>query len=378
MRKALLLLSIFCVLCSLAGAQTLDLRLITPLPTMLEETSGIESNDGKSFWTHNDGGDGPNFYKLDTLGKVIRIIKLNSAINKDWEDVTQDSLHNFYIADFGNNDNNRQELKIYKIPNPDSISTDTVTPHTIWFTYPEQKKFPPDDTKKNYDAEAIIAFNNALYIFTKNRTVPFSGYTYLYKLPNMPGSYQAVLLDSFKTGAGLKEQWWITGADISPDNKTLVLLSYDKMFVFTDFTGDNFFKGKVKQVQLNSFTQKEAIVFISNQEFYVTDEFYSIFGGRNLYFGDLRNIKTVKISTPKKKENKLIGIQASQGENVIHLEDLEQPVAITITDLTGKTVKAFVLNKEQNKQILELRNGVYIITASDGVNVQNVYRYLGN
>ncbi len=378
MRKALLLLSIFCVFCSLAGAQTLDLRLITPLPTMLEETSGIESNDGNSFWTHNDGGDGPNFYKLDTLGKVIRIIKLNSAINKDWEDVTQDSLHNFYIADFGNNDNNRQELKIYKIPNPDSNSTDTVTPHTIWFTYPEQKKFPPDDTKKNYDAEAIIAFNNALYIFTKNRTVPFSGYTYLYKLPNMPGSYQAVLLDSFKTGAGLKEQWWITGADISPDNKTLVLLSYDKMFVFTDFTGDNFFKGKVKQVQLNSFTQKEAIVFISNQEFYVTDEFYSIFGGRNLYFGDLRNIKTVKISTPKKKENKLIGIQASQGENVIHLEDLQHTVEVRITDLTGKTAKSFVLNKEQNRQILDLPNGVYIINASDGVNVQSVYRYLGN
>jgi hypothetical protein len=60
-------------------------------------------------------------YEIDTLGNLIRTININSANNSDWEDITQDDLNNFYIGDFGNNNNDRTNLRIYKIPSPTSF-----------------------------------------------------------------------------------------------------------------------------------------------------------------------------------------------------------------------------------------------------------------
>ena len=39
-------------------------------------------------------------------------IKLNQLKNKDWEDIAKDS-ENYYIADTGNNNATRENLKIY-------------------------------------------------------------------------------------------------------------------------------------------------------------------------------------------------------------------------------------------------------------------------
>jgi sugar lactone lactonase YvrE len=35
--------------------------------------------------------------------------------NIDWEDITKDKDGNLYVGDFGNNDNERKDLCIYKI-----------------------------------------------------------------------------------------------------------------------------------------------------------------------------------------------------------------------------------------------------------------------
>ncbi len=53
-------------------------------------------------------------------------------------------------------------------------------------------------------------------------------------------------------------------------------------------------------------------------------------------------------------------------------------VEVKITDLTGKTVKSLVLDKDQHKQTLELGNGFYIFTAKSGSLVQNDYRYINH
>lgn len=346
-------------------AQSISLRKVTTLPSIVQETSGIETSNSLYIWTHNDSGGEPALYKIDTFGNLLKTIFLKNTTNLDWEDVTSDG-QNYYIADFGNNDNTRKNLKIYKIPNPDSIDTELFLPQVINFSYPNQSQFPPDNAHLNFDAEALICFNNSLYIFTKNRTNPFTGYTYLYKIPNEPGQYTAELLDSFKTGIGYKEQWWISAADISPDNKKLVLLSSDKIFVFTGFTGDNFFNGKVKTIDLGSFTQKEAIVFYSNTEFYITDEYFDILGGRNLYQGSIKNLYTANFKETQKPQNLLINYKRQFGENAISLIDETKKVSVKVIDLNGKEVKKYLLDTTQPFAIIDVPFGYYTLLVSDG------------
>jgi hypothetical protein len=188
----------------------------------------------------------------------------------------------------------------------------------------------------------------------------------LYKIPAKPGQHLATLLDSFKTGIGYKEQWWVTAADMSPDAKKLVLLSSDKLFVFTDFTSDNFFKGKMKTIDLGSFTQKEAIAFYTNTEFYITDEYFDILGGRNLYQGSIKDLYTANFKEPQKPQNLLINYKRQFGEHVISLIDETKKVSAAVIDMNGKEVKKYLLNATQPIIIIDVPFGYYTLLISDG------------
>ena len=76
-------------------------------------------------------------------------------------------------------------------------------------------------------------------------------------------------------------QCWITGADLSPDKKTLALLSHDKLWLYSCFEGDKFFGGKVVQLNMNHFSHKAGIAFVNNHEIYIVDGFeMNILGGK--------------------------------------------------------------------------------------------------
>ena len=85
-----------------------------PLSKIIEETSGLEII-GDYFITHNDSGGYPILFYLSKDGKIIKERRVESAVNKDWEDITKDDKY-LYISDTGNNYSNRKDLKIYKIP----------------------------------------------------------------------------------------------------------------------------------------------------------------------------------------------------------------------------------------------------------------------
>ena len=84
------------------------------LNKIIDETSGLEMVQN-FFITHNDSGGEAALYYLSINGKIEKKRKIDLAKNKDWEDITRDKKY-FYIADSGNNYNNRKDLKIYKVP----------------------------------------------------------------------------------------------------------------------------------------------------------------------------------------------------------------------------------------------------------------------
>jgi hypothetical protein len=260
---------------------------IGSLPKILKEASGLEYS-GKHLWSHNDDGI-PAIYCLDSAGTLLRAVQLN-CLNRGWEDLTQDEEGNFYIGGFGNNKNDKKELRIYKIPNPEQITAPVTEPSIIQYTYSDQKAFPPDNTNKNFDVDAFFAWEGSLYLFTKNRSVPFKGYSKIYRLPATPGKQVAQLIDSIAVGDGPMINNWITGADLSPDKKTLALLFHDRIIFIRSFRRDKFSSGKMYQLNLNHYTHKAGICFTGNDRLAIVDELEMGMLGGKLYSLDLRPI----------------------------------------------------------------------------------------
>jgi len=258
-----------------------QLKLIEKLPQKLKENSGIVSYSNGTAWFIEDNGNSDNIYKTDFKGNIIQQLDVKNAKNADWEDLTKDNEGNLYIGDFGNNDNKRKNLVIYKASNPEIEKGDKISVEKIKFRYPEQKNFPPRRGELFYDAEAFLHSKGFLYIFTKNRANPFTGETFIYRVPDTKGTYKAELVGKIP----LCTDWdtcQVTSADISPDGKRIVLLTYGKLWIINDFSMNAISKGNIKEVDLGVRTQLESVCFTDNKTLLLSDEEREGTGG-NLY-----------------------------------------------------------------------------------------------
>ena len=263
-------------------SQHSEFKIITDLPFLLKEISGIENSSHKdSFWAINDSGNTKEIFLLNLKGDIIKSINIENSKNKDWEDICTDRNGNLYIGDFGNNKNHRENLIIYKINKIDNIKGSIVKAQKIHFSLEDQKNFPPSKYNLNYDIEAMIHYNKNIYLFTKSRAKPYNGLCKLYRLSDQKGRYIAELISEIYTCYDYKK-CSITGASISPDNKTIALLMHNKVMLLSDFSGDDFFEGYRETIYLNHNSQKEAIYFKNNKTLIIADERNKSRGG-NLY-----------------------------------------------------------------------------------------------
>jgi hypothetical protein len=259
------------------------------LPLQTKESSGIVLNAGDTnkIWTHNDSGDSAYMYQVTTQGQYIKKITIGTGKAIDIEDITRDDAGKFYIADIGNNSNNRTNLIIRKVANLDTVTMSAVSNDKIFISYPDQLQFPPPSNQQNFDCEALFHYNKRLYLFSKNRGN--SGYSKQYSVPDSAGTYVATLHDSISTGTNLGA--WITAADISPSKTKVALLSENTLHIFTNYIGNNFFGGTHLIYNFPSYTQKEAVAFINNNELYITDEYNTLLNnGGKLYKVNISNI----------------------------------------------------------------------------------------
>ncbi|MDC6404598.1 MULTISPECIES: hypothetical protein [Maribacter] len=284
-RTFLFLLSLTFFSCTNYG----QLKVVTDLPSSLKENSGMVSLKDSTVWIIEDGGNKDELYKVDFKGNILKTLKMKNGDNDDWEDLTKDSLGNVYIADIGNNNNSRKNLKIYKVPNPEIEPGDKIDAEKIELSYPNQKEFPPKKSGRYFDAEAIFHHNNKLFIVTKNRANPFTGSAYIYSVPDQKGVYEANLVGEINVCKDWKT-CQITGIAISPSGKKIIALSYGKLFIFTDFTWDNFSNGKIEEIDLGIRTQLESICFLNEDLILLSDE-RSHGTGNNLYSLDLSKVK---------------------------------------------------------------------------------------
>ena len=254
------------------------LKVLAELPNSLDEVSGIiKIKESDLLWMLNDSGNKPIIYGVDTYGKIIREV-IVKAKNNDWEDIAFDEKGNLYIADFGNNRQQRKNLRILKVNHQDLLTKDEVSVEKIKFSYPDQAKFPPKKKHRYFDAESLVYQNGFLYIFTKSRVKKDYGKTTLYKIPATKGNHKAQQISTFETCKDLHCS--ITAATISLNGKKVALLNHQSVFVFTNFDGDNFFSGDLQEYPLYHVSQKESITFKNDTTLYITDEKTKLAGGK--------------------------------------------------------------------------------------------------
>ena len=246
-----------------------DLVTISRLSNDLKEISGITKlpND-IGIYAINDSGNSNTLFKLDQKGTITRSFEIPNSKNKDWEDITYDSEGTIYIGDFGNNYNDRKNLVIYKVS---GIHSDSLETTKIKFSLEDQKKFPPGKKHRNFDIEAFIHKDGSFYLFSKNRSKKFNGVTKLYKLEDKPEKQIAKLITTYKIGDD-QNDCFISGAAINNKGDEIALLTYNKVFILSEFKDDDLFNGTVKKIKLNHFSQKEGICFKNDSTLLIVDE----------------------------------------------------------------------------------------------------------
>ena len=248
----------------------IDPIFISTMPVQVDESSGLSTTGANSIWTHNDTDSDARIFNLDLSGNFLEQLELTGVVPVDFEDVCFDGIINFYVGDFGNNLNDRTDLRIYKIPNPDLLDI-SVSPELINFSLSDQLQFPPSQEQMNFDIEAMVYFNGSLHLFSRNRTNPFNGLIKHYKLNSAPGDQIAELQGTYF--ANLSENHSaITAADISPDGSRLVLLSNSALFTFTEFENDNFFGGIQTYNFFSENTSKEGVSFVDDCNLRISEE----------------------------------------------------------------------------------------------------------
>ncbi|WP_294820207.1 hypothetical protein [uncultured Flavobacterium sp.] len=247
----------------------------------LEEVSGLQYVPGSGLWALEDSGNKNKIYSIDEKGAILDEFEIKNAKNNDWEDLAADREGNIYIGDFGNNGNKRRNLAIYRL---NAGKYDSIVSSTEFY-YPQQKEFPPKKSEMFYDAEAFVELKGSFYLFSKNRSKGFDGSFNVYSIPNKPGKYEAKLLATLTT-CGNYNKCAITGADISPDGKTVVLLSGDKLWLMPGFSEGKY---ELSPVELGFITQKEGITF-KDGTILIADEKDKHAGGR-LYEISLEDLK---------------------------------------------------------------------------------------
>lgn len=242
---------------------------------LLNESSGLCFING-SLWTFNDSGNSNDIYRIDTASTTVyQTVKISNATNVDWEDMTSSSDYVF-VGDFGNNDGERKNLKIYRILKSDLTPTATsVAASIINFSFSDQTTFTPLPNNHNFDCEAMIFLNDSIHLFSKNWA---DLQTKHYVVPNVPGTHVAQKKETYNTG------FLVTGASVQ-NFGVISLVGYQKtgllpvsMCLLFDYKNNLLFNGNKRKFSLSSMLtngQVEGVAFLNNGVGFISNEYIS-------------------------------------------------------------------------------------------------------
>ncbi len=198
-------------------------RVLGGLPDDLDESSGLAYSVARPnlLWSHDDSGAPPVLFAMDTLGRVRARVRVAGARNVDWEDIAAGPCPAggscLWIADTGNNDGDRRDLIVYRVPEPDAGDSVSQPASSLVIRYADGP----------HDTEAIaVSPKGALYLVTKGS---LGRPRYVFMVPRPTADGVNVPRPVARLGG---PRPLITGAAMSPDGEWLGIRTYDAVRFF--------------------------------------------------------------------------------------------------------------------------------------------------
>jgi len=223
---------------------------------------------------HNDSGDRPRLFLVDENGHTASFdsvnldegLPLESVSHIDWEEISYRG-DNILIADVGNNENLRKDLILYEIIEPSDLTQDITIKCKYPLLYTDQKWHW--FAKKNYDCEAVFSYNANTYLITKHRSDRLCT---IYRFDELHCDSENYAIPYCRADLGDM----VTAADFNDDTKSLAVLTYQGIWVFDNFVGDDFFNGEVRWLPIQA-RQCEAICFGDSKTLIISNEQRDVF-----------------------------------------------------------------------------------------------------
>lgn len=240
----------------------------------LDEISGLVRSRWQEnvWWVHNDSGDGPRIFSIDSTGTVHVApwhesdyaahagadssdkplwpgVQLGTAAHIDYEDIAVDDS-TLYLGDIGNNGNARRDLGIYVISEPFYYDRRSRSISYLSIAYPDQESFPAQDW--HFDSEALFVAEDSLFLLTKRRKgqqidTPEKGTT-LYRL-DTEHPHQVNVLTKVDTHSSIPPP---TAAAVSPSGDRLAVSSYGSVWIFPrPAEGDQWLSTEPRRISLS-------------------------------------------------------------------------------------------------------------------------------
>ncbi|HSD16498.1 MAG TPA: hypothetical protein VLC71_04445 [Thermomonas sp.] len=243
------LLAALLVLCAIACAPpTLPFSRLAGLITSAElaETSGLAASrvHDDVLWAINDGGNPARLHAINRRGQVLARFEVRGARNLDWEDLASFSLqgkHYLLVADTGDNGGRRKDIALHVFEEPATLKDAILRPAwTIRARWP--------DGPRDCEAVAVDAAAGQVLLVSKKRnppdlfTLPLAksrGVREARRIGRLAGVPQASaeLRRNDPNLAKLFPQ--VTAADLSPDGRTLAVLTYGSVLFYRRTPGED-------------------------------------------------------------------------------------------------------------------------------------------
>lgn len=238
----------------------------------INESSGIAASrrNPNLFWTHNDSGDGPFIYAFDRRGKHRGVWRVLGAKAVDWEDMAigpgpKRGKSYLYLGDIGNNLKTREEIIVYRVEEPLISSRDSSSSQQSPLTTQQADVIRFRYPNGNHNSETLLVHPSTgdLYIVTKVSGEPAG--VYKAKAP-LSKSRVTTLEPAGEVRFPNALVGVITGGDISPDGRRIILCDYLEAFelVLSGKSGiafETIWKQPLIPVDIGARQQGEAVCY---------------------------------------------------------------------------------------------------------------------
>lgn len=252
----------------------------------IDEASGLACSARRDglLWVHNDSGAKARIYAIDDTGKSLGRIRLEKADNDDWEDMASFRFEDkpyLLVADTGDNDADRDDIRLYIVAEPDLAEDDRPEMMASWTI-----EFSYEDGPRDTEAVAVDIDGNRALLLTKRDIPPR-----LYEVRIIPQTDAPVVARFLGTIDTLPRpsardvefaprtdnwHWQPTAMDILPDGSALAVLTYSAVYYYSRMPGEDWVAALARpplRLGIEDIRDAEALAFCAGgPSIFVTTE----------------------------------------------------------------------------------------------------------